>query len=43
MIAALALKLMEAGLDPVPAYISAWALPPATLGVLWLLFGWMFV
>lgn len=43
LIAALALKIMEAGWDPVPARAAAWTLTLGTPVALWLLFSWLFV
>lgn len=42
MISGIALKIMEAGWNPVPAYIAAWTLALAVPTALWLLFSWMF-
>jgi hypothetical protein len=33
---------MEAGCDPVPAYVAAWALAIAAPVAFWLLFSWAF-
>lgn len=41
MISAIALKIMEAGWDPLPAYIATWALAIAVPAALWLLFSWI--